>query len=90
MMGYGGVLSFELKNASFATTFLNGLKSCQLTASLGTTDTLVQQPATMSHIFMPKAQREKYGITDGLIRLSIGIENENDLINDIAQALNLA
>jgi methionine-gamma-lyase len=63
------------------------LKLCQLTASLGTIDTLIQHPASMSHYFVPKAQREKYGITDGLVRLSVGIEDIQDIIGDLTQAL---
>ncbi len=88
MKNYGGVLSFELKNGYKAgEKLMKKIKLCQLTASLGTIDTLIQHPASMSHSFVPKAQREKYGITDGLVRLSVGIEDVNDVINDLEQAL---
>jgi methionine-gamma-lyase len=63
------------------------IKFCKLTASLGTIDTLIQHPASMSHSFVPKAQREQFGITDGLVRLSVGIEDVKDVIEDLKQAL---
>ncbi len=88
MKNYGGVLSFELKNGYKAgEKLMQKIKFCKLTASLGTIDTLIQHPASMSHSFVPKEQREEYGITDGLVRLSVGIEDANDVINDLAQAL---
>lgn len=88
MKNFGGVLSFELKNGYKAgEKLMQKIKFCKLTASLGTIDTLIQHPASMSHSFVPKEQREAYGITDGLVRLSIGIEDANDVINDLAQAL---
>lgn len=88
MRNYGGVLSFELKKGYKAgEKLMKKIKFCKLTASLGTIDTLIQHPASMSHYFVPKAQREQYGITDGLIRLSIGIEDVNDVIADLEQAL---
>jgi methionine-gamma-lyase len=88
MKDYGGVLSFEMRNGYKAgEKLMKKLKFCKLTASLGTTDTLIQHPASMSHYFVPKAQREKFGITDGLVRLSVGIEDVNDIIADFEQAL---
>ena len=88
MRNYGGVLSFELKKGYKAgEKLMKKIKFCKLTASLGTIDTLIQHPASMSHYFVPKVQREQYGITDGLIRLSIGIEDVNDVIADLEQAL---
>ena len=89
MSDYGGVLSFEMKKGYKAgEKLMKQLKFCKLTASLGTTDTLIQHPASMSHYFVPKAQREKFGITDGLVRLSVGIEDVQDIIDDLEQALN--
>jgi methionine-gamma-lyase len=89
MSDYGGVLSFDMKHGYKAgEKLMKRLKFCKLTASLGTTDTLIQHPASMSHYFVPKEQREKFGITDGLVRLSVGIEDVNDIIADLAQALN--
>ena len=88
MKNFGGVLSFELKNGYKAgEKLMKKIKFCKLTASLGTIDTLIQHPASMSHSFVPKAQREKYGITDGLVRVSVGIEDVKDVIADLGQAL---
>jgi methionine-gamma-lyase len=89
MKDFGGVLSFEMKKGYKAgEKLMKNLKFCKLTASLGTTDTLIQHPASMSHYFVPKEQREKFGITDGLVRLSVGIEDVQDIIDDFEQALN--
>lgn len=88
MRQFSGMLSFELKGGIEAgKKFLNKLRICALAVSLGTVDTIVQHPATMSHLPVPKETREKFGITDGLIRLSVGIENVNDIIEDIDQAI---
>ena len=88
MKNFAGVLSFELKKGYKAgEKFMKKIKLCKLTASLGTIDTLIQHPASMSHSFVPKEQREAYGITDGLVRLSVGIEDVKDVIADLAQAL---
>jgi methionine-gamma-lyase len=88
MSDFGGVLSFELKNGYKAgLKLMKKVKVCKLTASLGTTDTLIQHPASMSHYFVPKAQREKFGITDGLIRLSVGLEDVEDIISDLEKGL---
>src|SRR5258705_5078859 len=85
----GGMLSFELKNGlQGGIDFMNKLKMCVRTVSLGTCDTLLSHPASMSHHGIPKEQREKYGITDGLIRMNVGIENVQDIIADLEQALN--
>jgi methionine-gamma-lyase len=88
MKNFGGVLSFEMKDGKRAgKKLMQRLSLCKLTASLGTCDTLIQHPASMSHSFVPKAQREKFGITDGLVRLSVGLENVDDILNDLAKAL---
>ncbi len=84
----GSMLSFELKGGLHAgIDFMNRLKLCTRTVSLGTCDTLLSHPASMTHYSVPRAAREKYGITDGLIRMSVGIENEADLVADLTQAL---
>lgn len=84
----GGMLSFELKNGLQAgINFMNQLQMCLRAVSLGTVDTLLSHPASMTHYSVPKAQREKYGITDGLIRMNVGIENIEDILADLAQAL---
>ncbi len=88
MKDFGGVLSFELKQGLRAgKKLMERLKVCRLTASLGTCDTLIQHPASMSHSFVPQSQREKFGITNGLVRLSVGLENINDILNDLEQGL---
>jgi methionine-gamma-lyase len=84
----GGMLSFELKKGlQGGIDFMNKLKMCVRTVSLGTCDTLLSHPASMSHAGVPKEQRIKYGITDGLIRMNVGIENAQDIIADLEQAL---
>jgi methionine-gamma-lyase len=84
----GAMLSFELKGGLQAgIDFMNKLKMCVRTVSLGTCDTLLSHPASMTHYSVPKEEKEKYGITDGLIRMNVGIENLQDIINDLNQAL---
>ncbi|MBV9989580.1 MAG: aminotransferase class I/II-fold pyridoxal phosphate-dependent enzyme [Chitinophagaceae bacterium] len=84
----GAVMSFELKGGLDAgRKFVDALQMCVRAVSLGTVDTLLSHPATMSHMSMPKEERLKYGITDGLIRLSVGIENIADILADFEQAL---
>lgn len=84
----GAMLSFELKGGLEAgKNFINKLQMCVRAVSLGTCDTLVSHPASMTHFGVPKAKREQYGITDGLIRMSVGIENIEDILNDLSQAM---
>jgi len=86
--GFGGMMSFELKNGLQAgIDLMNNISFCTLAVSLGTADTIIQHPASMSHLPVPREERMKFGITDGLIRLSVGIENAEDIINDLSQAL---
>jgi cystathionine beta-lyase/cystathionine gamma-synthase len=88
MKGFGGVVSFEVKGGiESVNTFLRRLKVFYLAESLGSVASLAEHPATMSHASMPKDYREKVGITDGLIRLSVGLENIDDLVEDLWQAL---
>ena len=85
----GAMLSFELKDGLPAgKKFIDKLQMCVRAVSLGTCDTLLSHPASMTHFGVPKEKREKYGITDGLIRMSVGIENVEDILNDLDQALN--
>jgi cystathionine beta-lyase len=86
MSGYGGVLSFELKQAA-PLMFLNNLRLIEPAMSLGGVETTVCQPAMTSHVKLTRAERLKIGITDGLLRLSVGIEDARELIADIKQAL---
>ncbi|MBZ5857141.1 trans-sulfuration enzyme family protein [Flavihumibacter profundi] len=84
----GGMLSYELKGGVEAgKKFIDRLQLCTRAVSLGTVDTLISHPASMSHAGIPKAEREKYGITDGLIRMSVGIENIEDILEDLRQSL---
>ncbi len=84
----GPMLSFELKDGLQAgMKFMNKLNLCVRTVSLGTCDTLLSHPASMTHYGVPKEEKEKYGITDGLIRMNVGIENVQDIISDLNQAL---
>lgn len=84
----GAMLSFELKGGLQAGIgFMNKLKMCVRTVSLGTCDTLLSHPASMTHYSVPKEEKERYGITDGLIRMNVGIENLQDILNDLNQAL---
>lgn len=88
MKGFGGVVSFELKAGIEAVNAcLRRIKVFALAESLGGVASLVEHPATMTHASMPKEYREKVGITDELIRLSVGLENIEDLIDDLRQAL---
>lgn len=84
----GAMLSFELKEGlQGGIDFMNKLRMCVRTVSLGTCDTLLSHPASMTHKSVPREEKEKYGITDGLIRMSVGIENVTDIIQDLNQAL---
>ncbi len=84
----GAMMSFELKEGyKGGIDFMNKLKLCTRTVSLGTCDTLLCHPASMTHYSVPKEKKEEYGITDGLIRMSVGIENVQDIIADLNQAL---
>lgn len=84
----GAMLSFELNSGFEAgVSFINKLKVCTNAVSLGTCDTLLSHPASTTHVGVPREQRLQYGITDGLIRMSVGIENIEDILNDLEQAL---
>jgi methionine-gamma-lyase len=84
----GALMSFELKGGLEAgRRFIDALQMCVRAVSLGTVDTLLSHPATMSHAGLKKEERMQFGITDGLIRLSVGIENLPDILNDFEQAL---
>ena len=88
MKAFGGMISFELKGGYEAgITLLNNLKLCSLAVSLGDTETLIQHPASMTHSPYTKEERLKAGITDGLVRLSVGLENVEDIIADLEQGL---
>lgn len=86
--GFSGVLSFELKGSlKKAIRFMESLKLIQIAESLGAVESLIEHPASMTHASISKADRLKIGLSDGLIRLSVGIEDSQDLIDDLNQAL---
>ena len=88
MKDFGAMISFELKGGFEAgKTLLNNLKLCSLAVSLGDTETLIQHPASMTHSPYTKEEREAAGITDGLVRLSVGLENVEDIIADLEHGL---
>ena len=84
----GAMLSFELKGGfDTGVNFIDKLRMCTNAVSLGTCDTLVSHPASTTHLGVPHEQRLAFGITDGLIRMSVGIENVEDILNDLEQAI---
>lgn len=88
MSGFGGMLSFEIKGGiETGRKVMNSVKLCLLAVSLGDTETLIQHPASMTHSPIPREERLKAGISDGLIRLSVGLEDPNDIIADLDQAI---
>ncbi len=88
MDAFGGMLSFELKGGYQAgVSLLNRVRLCALVANLGSVDTLIQHPASMTHFKTAPEDRVKMGITDGLVRLSVGVEDIEDIIADLDQAL---
>ena len=91
MLKGGNIVTFELKGGiKSGQTFLNQIKMCSLSANLGDTRTIVTHPATSTHSKLSPEERARVGITDGLIRLSIGLENIEDIKQDIDQALDKA
>jgi cystathionine beta-lyase len=87
MQDFGGMLSFELDSASDPLLFLRALHLVRCAVSLGGVETTICQPVATSHVKMAEAERERLGIFPALLRLSVGIENPEDIIADLAQAL---
>ena len=85
--GFGGMVSFETGSLENAKKVLENVKLCTLGESLGGVETLISHPATMTHASVPTENRNKLGITDGLVRISVGIEDVEDIIADLDQAL---
>jgi len=82
------MLSFELKGGLQAgIDFMNKIRFCTLAPTLGDVDTIILHPASMSHVNIPREVRERNGITDGLIRISIGIEDVEDIVADLKGAM---
>ena len=89
MRGYGGMISFVLKAASLEETFkfASSFQVFSLAESLGGVESLINHPATMTHASIPKQERENAGVVDSLLRLSVGVEDIEDLLEDLKQAL---
>src|SRR5207302_8860224 len=90
MRGFGGMLAFDLGTLEAARRVLNGVRLFALAESLGGVESLISHPATMTHASVPADRRAALGITDGLVRISAGIEDIEDLKEDLAQALDLS
>jgi len=89
MLGFGGMISFETGSLENARRVLEGVRLCTLGESLGGVETLISHPATMTHASVPEPERNRLGITDGLVRVSVGIEDAEDIMADLDQALSL-
>ena len=88
MDGFSGMISFELKGGIPAgTTVMNNVKLCSLAESLGAVETMITHPASMTHVDVPAEERHARGLNDGLVRISVGIEDPEDIIDDLKQAL---
>lgn len=87
MRGFGGMISFDLGSIENAKKLLKRVELCALAESLGGVETLISHPATMTHASVPPEQRKKIGVTDGLVRISVGIEDVEDIIADLQHAL---
>lgn len=87
--GFGGMVSFELNEGLSAKEFVGALEVITLAESLGAVESLIEIPALMTHGSIPKEEREKVGIKDELVRLSVGLENSDDLIADLEKGLSL-
>ena len=82
------MISFELSGGiPSGTHLMNHVRLCFLAESLGAVETMITHPATMTHAEVPKEERHARGLTDGLVRLSVGIEDKQDIIDDLEQAL---
>lgn len=89
MDGFGGMIAFETGSLAAARTVLDNVKLCALAESLGGVETLISHPASMTHASVPESERVRMGITDGLVRISVGIEDVEDIIADLDAALRL-
>ena len=85
--GFGSMVSFDVGSLAAARTVLESVKLCTLAESLGGVETLICHPATMTHASVAADTRERLGITDGLVRISVGIEDTDDIIADLDEAL---
>lgn len=89
MRGFGGMISFELGSLEKAGAFLKRVRLCALAESLGGVETIITHPASMTHAAIPPEERARIGVTDGLVRISVGIEDADDIIADLEQAFGI-
>jgi cystathionine gamma-lyase/cystathionine beta-lyase/cystathionine gamma-lyase/homocysteine desulfhydrase len=87
MMGFGALITWETGSLEAAADVLKRVKLCTLGESLGGVETLISHPATMTHAALGVDGRAKIGLTDGMVRISVGIENVDDILADLEQAL---
>ncbi len=87
MRGFGGMVTLEMGSIEKAKKFLDNVKIFALAESLGGVESLISHPVSMTHASVPKEERLKFGLTDGIVRLSVGIEDIEDLIKDLENAL---
>lgn len=87
MKNFGGMIAFDLGSLSGAKRFLKNVRLCALAESLGGVETLISHPATMTHASIPAEERKRIGVTDGLVRISVGLEDVEDIIEDLNRAL---
>ncbi len=87
MSGFGALITFETGSLANANAMLRRLKVCTVGESLGGVETLISHPATMTHAALGEEGRRKIGLTDGMLRISVGIEDTDDLLHDLEQAL---
>jgi cystathionine gamma-lyase/cystathionine beta-lyase/cystathionine gamma-lyase/homocysteine desulfhydrase len=88
MSGFGSMITFETGSLKNANTMLKRVRVCSLGESLGGVETLISHPATMTHAALGVKGRKAIGITDGLVRISVGIEDVDDILDDLDSALN--
>lgn len=87
MKGYGGMISFDVGTLGRAKKVLDRVRLCALAESLGGVETLISHPASMTHGSVPRSERDRIGVTDGLVRISVGVEAVEDLLDDLERAL---
>jgi len=87
MCGFGGMISFELGSLEAAASFLKRIRLCALAESLGGVETIITHPASMTHAAIPPPLRQQVGVTDGLVRISVGLEDVEDILEDLETAL---
>jgi cystathionine beta-lyase/cystathionine gamma-synthase len=85
--GFGALITFDLGSYAAAKSFLDNLEVMSLAESLGGVETLISHPASMTHASVPAADRERLGMTDGVVRVSVGLEDLDDLLEDLGRSL---